>query len=607
MIQCPICEHENPEGAQICASCGSALSASGAVTGGIGGAGGHDGAYTPFLPKNVRLQNNKYAVGEVLGQGGFGITYKGGDMALKRYVAIKEFFPQGSIRHNSTLRPDRTLSPADYNAVKAKFIDEAHRLARFSHPSIVRVFGVFEENNTAYMVMEFLEGQSLLQRITEKRSLSETEVVDIANKIGDALAAVHAAGLIHRDIKPDNIMLTGDGRVVLIDFGTARSFSSNKTVKQTAMLTPGYAPLEQYGQQARFGAYTDIYALGATLYHALTGELPSPATDLISGVELKAPNTINPNISQGVSNAILWAMKVKANERPQSVKAFLDALEKPAPSAPAPYSQSTTEFRPNNIAANQATIQIVRSSQWVNSMRSYNIHLDGKNIGKIENGKTIEFESTEGSHQLKITIDWYSGDYNFRLKTGEKICFIVAATYNGNISIKQQPATHVPPSPSSPISPRHDELSERVEFADIVYMVELTYKKRVKKIDTATCAGCNRKNSLELTKCRFCGLELPWVSIPRKNFKALRVVPIYGFAGGLICGYMSELYQYPPRFDATNFIVAALFGFALGGYVGFRISQGEMKGNNTISFDVGFFVVVVIVGIIMLLMKISGS
>ena len=327
MIQCPICEHENPEGAQICASCGSELSAPDAIAGG-------DGAYTPFLPKNVRLQNNKYAVGEVLGQGGFGITYKGGDMALKRYVAIKEFFPQGSIRHNSTIRPDRTLSPADYNSVKAKFIDEAHRLARFSHPSIVRVFGVFEENNTAYMVMEFLEGQSLLQRITEKRSLNENEVVDIANKIGDALAAVHAAGLIHRDIKPDNIMLTSDGRVVLIDFGTARSFASNKTVKQTAMLTPGYAPLEQYGQQARFGAYTDIYALGATLYHALTGELPAPATDLASGVELKAPNTINPNISQGVSNAILWAMKVKADERPQSVKAFLDELEKTAPVAP---------------------------------------------------------------------------------------------------------------------------------------------------------------------------------------------------------------------------------------------------------------------------------
>ncbi len=329
MIQCSVCENKNPEGAQICTSCGSGLIAPD-TSAGTGG----DGAYTPFLSKNVRLQNNKYAVGEVLGQGGFGITYKGGDMALKRYVAIKEFFPQGSIRHNSTIRPDRTLSAADYNAVKAKFIDEAHRLARFSHPSIVRVFGVFEENNTAYMVMEFLEGQSLLQRITEKKSLNEKEVVDIANKIGDALAAVHAAGLIHRDIKPDNIMLTNDGRVVLIDFGTARSFASNKTVKQTAMLTPGYAPLEQYGQQARFGAYTDIYAIGATLYHALTGELPSPATDLASGVELKAPNTINPNISQGVSNAILWAMKVKADERPQSVKAFLDALEKTAPVAP---------------------------------------------------------------------------------------------------------------------------------------------------------------------------------------------------------------------------------------------------------------------------------
>ena len=250
-MQCATCNHENSPGAKFCASCASPLNSDA------------NDIYTHFLPPNTRLQNGAYAVAEVLGQGGFGITYKGGDMSLRRYVAIKEFFPQGSIRHNSTIRPDRTLSPADTNGVKAKFIDEAHRLARFSHPSIVRVFGVFEENNTATMVMEFLEGHSLAQRITQKGTLGEKEVVDIAGKVGDALAAVHAEGLIHRDIKPDNIMLTNDGRVVLIDFGTARSFASDKTVKHTAMLTPGYAPLEQYGHHARFGAFTDIRALGA--------------------------------------------------------------------------------------------------------------------------------------------------------------------------------------------------------------------------------------------------------------------------------------------------------------------------------------------------------
>ena len=253
-MQCVTCYHENSPEAKTCSACGSLLDA-------------HADSYSPALPQGVRLQNGAYEVGEELGAGGFGITYKGRDVSLRRSVAIKEFFPEGSAtRQNVTVLPNRKLGSTEYNNIKSKFIDEAHRLARFSHPSIVRVFGVFEENNTAYMVMEFLEGHSLAQKITQKGSLSEKEVVDIAGIVGDALAAVHAEGLIHRDIKPDNIMLTNDGRVVLIDFGTARAFASDKTVKHTAMLTPGYAPLEQYGHHARFGVFTDIYALGAGEY-----------------------------------------------------------------------------------------------------------------------------------------------------------------------------------------------------------------------------------------------------------------------------------------------------------------------------------------------------
>lgn len=145
-MQCVTCGQQNSAEAKLCSSCATPLDVS------------DKDVYTHLLPKNTRLQNGAYAIGDLLGQGGFGITYKGGDLSLRRYIAIKEFFPQGSIRHNATIRPDRTLSPTDYNGIKAKFIDEAHRLARFSHPSIVRVFGVFEENNTATMVMEFLEG-----------------------------------------------------------------------------------------------------------------------------------------------------------------------------------------------------------------------------------------------------------------------------------------------------------------------------------------------------------------------------------------------------------------------------------------------------------------
>ena len=347
-MQCSVCGHKNPDGAQTCGACGAALGLSatgtpvsgtpGIKTGGTSSHGIAPTAYSPHLPKGVRLNNGNYAVGEVLGQGGFGITYKGGDLSLRRYVAIKEFFPQGCARQESTVQPGGTLSAADYAGVKAKFIEEARTLARFSDPGIVRVFGVFEENNTAYMVMEFLEGSTLSKRMAEQTVLDEAEAVSIAEKVGGALKVVHAAGIIHRDLKPDNICLTNDGRVVLIDFGTARAFASGKTVKQTTMLTPGYAPLEQYGQQARFGAYTDIYALAATLYHAVTGQVPPQATDRASGVDLKAPKELNPKLSKTFSDALVWAMQVKAAERPQNIDEFLDAIRRPqaAPLVPAP-------------------------------------------------------------------------------------------------------------------------------------------------------------------------------------------------------------------------------------------------------------------------------
>jgi len=324
---CPTCGKNNMAGATICESCGSTLGHVAPATGGAVD-------FSPSLPSGTKLQGGQFTIGKVLGQGGFGITYKGGDMQLRRYVAIKEFFPQGCARAAQTVQPTGGMTQVDYSAIRAKFVDEARTLARFNHPGIVRVFSVFEENNTAYMIMEFLEGKTLQMLLEEKGTLPEKEAVSYILKVGEALTTVHEAKLIHRDIKPDNILVTSDNRTVLIDFGTARAYASNKTVKQTAMLTPGYAPLEQYGQAARFGSYSDVYALGATLFHCLTAQLPPQATDRATGVELRSPETINPNLSRAVSNAVMWAMQLKADARPQTMKEFLDALE--GATAPAP-------------------------------------------------------------------------------------------------------------------------------------------------------------------------------------------------------------------------------------------------------------------------------
>ena len=376
---CPTCGKENVGGATSCAACGAALGAN-PIT-------GDAVPFSPSLQPGAKLQNGAFTVGKVLGQGGFGITYKGGDMQLRRYVAIKEFFPQGCARHLQTVQPTGGMAAGDYQNVKAKFLEEARVLARFNHPGIARVFTTFEENNTAYMVMEMLEGKTLQKRLEEKGALPEKEAVSIIEKVGEALITVHAANLIHRDLKPDNIMLTDDGRVVLIDFGTARAFAAGKTVHQTAMLTPGYAPLEQYGQSAKFGAYSDVYALGATLYHCLTGQLPPPATDRATGVELKSPEQVNPYVHREVSNAVMAAMQLKADARPQTIKEFLDALKGAATNTLQPSLQpaSTREVPPQTgwtpqppAPQSQPLSPVPNAALWISPVGAGQVHTNAE-------------------------------------------------------------------------------------------------------------------------------------------------------------------------------------------------------------------------------------
>jgi serine/threonine protein kinase len=328
VIRCLVCNADNPATAKVCATCGAALT------------GDPAGGVTSALPTGTQLSGGLYAVGKVLGQGGFGITYLGSDARERRTVAIKEFFPHGSARRNREVHPSSGMTLADFVAARAKFLDEAHILARFKHPGIVETYASFDENNTAYMVMEFLRGRSLLQLLEDRGPLPEAEAVGYIVRVGEALETVHRANLLHRDLKPDNIMLTDDGRVVLIDFGTARTYAAGKTGRMTTMLTPGYAPLEQYGQHVRFGPFTDIYALAATLYHLLTGHMPTDATDRATGAVLPSPRELSPRLSEQVSGAILWAMEIRVDRRPQTVAEFITALRQGRPDLGAPERQA---------------------------------------------------------------------------------------------------------------------------------------------------------------------------------------------------------------------------------------------------------------------------
>ncbi|MEM7590832.1 MAG: serine/threonine-protein kinase [Cyanobacteria bacterium P01_A01_bin.83] len=273
------------------------------------------------------LASGEYRINQPLGQGGFGITYQGIDTRLNRAVAVKEFFPEGCWREGSTVVSAGRWNSDTYSNAKHKFLLEGQTLGQFNHPGIVQVFYYFEENNTAYMVMEYLRGQTLGRLLKQRQGkLTEAKALKLIVQVGAALEILHQAKFLHRDIKPDNIMLADDGRVVLIDFGAARDFTVDSTTRYTTMLTPGYAPLEQYGRALRYGAFTDIYALGSTLYHLLTGIAPVSAIERAAGLELKTVKQIAPEVSSHVSEAIAKAMVMDITQRLQSVSEFLSLL-----------------------------------------------------------------------------------------------------------------------------------------------------------------------------------------------------------------------------------------------------------------------------------------
>ena len=283
------------------------------------------------LPVGTHLQNGKFSLGRVLGEGGFGITYLGAHRYLRRTVAIKELFPERAMRHGTIVAvPDS--QQRDFHMEKERVLEEARALTRLDSPHIVEVQDAFLENNTAYIVMEYLEGESLQERIDTVGSLSPDDVRRIAMAACDALAEVHRQDLLHRDIKPANIMLTRDERVVLVDFGSARSFNHGQTVRHTRILTMDYAAPEMYNSQARFGPYTDLFCLGGTLYHALTGRQPPSVMDRLQdpSVDLEFPDVV-----QGaLCAAIRQALQIAVAARPQSAPDFKrDCLETVVPAA----------------------------------------------------------------------------------------------------------------------------------------------------------------------------------------------------------------------------------------------------------------------------------
>jgi len=285
------------------------------------------------LQPGTTLCNGKYAIEKKIGEGGFGITYKAVQSSLGRTVCIKEYFPAGKCVRNTQAKTIHLqgINEATFEKYRQAFVKEAKTLASLKHPNIVEVIDVFDENNTSYMVMTFIEGQSLQNIVANQGELSYPEAVNYIAQVTDAVGYLHEKHILHRDIKPDNVMITADYKAILIDFGSAREFKHDKTQAHTSMLTHGYAPTEQYTTNSRKGAYTDIYAIGATFYFALTGKAPLEAAARMTE-KMPEPKELSPKIPDEANRTILKAMQIKAENRHQSVREFMDDLRNIKPS-----------------------------------------------------------------------------------------------------------------------------------------------------------------------------------------------------------------------------------------------------------------------------------
>lgn len=285
----------------------------------------------PLYLQPRTLLKNQYLIGKPLGQGGFGITYVGLDKWLQKKVAIKEYLPSALATRDfltSAIVPVKKQEDAFKKGLQL-FIHEARHLAKFDHPNIVRVINFFEENQTGYMVMEYLEGDSPEAILTQTGGrLPVTQALAIILPILDALAEVHAQHLYHCDISAQNLRILTTGVPILIDFGAARHVIGEQSRSLTVVLKHGYSPLEQYSGKGKIGPWTDVYACSALLYLMITGNLPPAATDRFGEDALIAPiNLPDIDISNTLNNAIMRALGIKSEERFQTVQEFKAALE----------------------------------------------------------------------------------------------------------------------------------------------------------------------------------------------------------------------------------------------------------------------------------------
>ncbi|MBM7621256.1 serine/threonine protein kinase [Bacillus tianshenii] len=284
------------------------------------------------LPHGVILQQ-RYLIGRVLGQGGFGITYAAYDLQHSTRVAIKEYFPIDIARRNPNKDVETTSDGYQelFQYGLQRFQDEAGSLARFTrHPGMVAVYDFFHEHMTAYLVMQYVEGKTWMKIIEENGGrMGVDSALGILIPALDALQAVHEVGMLHRDISPDNIMVLPNRQVKLIDFGAARYAMKQQNQEFSIIFKPGFTPEEQYRTRGNRGPWSDIYSISATFYKAITGKIPRDAMNRLEKDTLTPPSRNGVSLSPSIEHALMKALSVKGENRYQTVREFKEALLQP--------------------------------------------------------------------------------------------------------------------------------------------------------------------------------------------------------------------------------------------------------------------------------------
>lgn len=313
LCYCKSCMQPLKEEETVCPNCGQAVSATSPA----------------HHLKCGTILKEKYLVGMALGEGGFGITYIGRDLTLDMRIAIKEYYPNGCANRSHNFSNEVTMTQGghgiDYEKDMRRFLSEARILARFSNePGVVCVRDYFQENGTAYIVMEYLDGVTLKNYIAKFGPIPADTFIPMIDPILQVLGDIHKQGLIHRDISPDNIMMLKSGRLKLLDFGAAREVTGDKSL--SVVLKPGYAPEEQYRSKGKQGSWTDVYAMCATIYKCITGVTPDESMQRVFEDELKPPSALGVSIPASQETALMQGLSVKSSDRIQTIDALRKAF-----------------------------------------------------------------------------------------------------------------------------------------------------------------------------------------------------------------------------------------------------------------------------------------